>query len=96
MPLNSRATTSLPDDTRLDKSNARTFTVQVANQAVYYQVNVPPFGRGEQWSPSPGAILYPGIWNFTDSDWYEYGVTVAQGIRFYSVTPGNPAVITAS
>lgn len=94
MPLRSTPTTSNPDECRLDKSNARQFTVQVGNQTVLYELNVSTTGRGEQWSPP--TELRPGYWRFTDSDFQEYGVPVAQGIRFQSLVSADPGVVTAS
>lgn len=96
MPINARITTADPNACRLDKSNATEFTVQVANQTVAYQLNTSPFGRGENWNPNPAAYLVPGLWNFSQSDFTQYGVSVVQGIRFSAVDPANPGIVTIS
>lgn len=96
MPLNFVTTTTNADQTRLDKRNAISFTIQVANQSAYYELNAAPFGRGENWVPPGGALLGPGMWNFSPADWAEYGVQQVQGIRFRSVVSTDPAVVTAS
>jgi hypothetical protein len=96
MPINARTATANPDACRLDKRNARNFTVQVANQTCSYELNVAPFGRGETWMPGGGAQLVPGLWTFSQDDWIEYGVQYAQGIRFTSIDPADPAIITVS
>lgn len=96
MPLNARTTTAVADDTRLNKQDARAFTVIVANQAVYYELNVAPFGGGESWQPIGGIILYPGLWNFNATDWQEYGVDRVQGIRFRSVITTDPGVVSVN
>lgn len=96
MPINARTATADPEACRLNKSNATEFTVQVGNQTCAYQVNAAPFGRGEVWVPSPAAYLVPGLWHFDQGDFSQYGVNVVQGIRFVSVDPTNPAVITVS
>lgn len=94
MPVNARATTVNYDDTRLDKWNATSFSVTVANQSCYFQLNTPVWGRGENWVPQEGSLLSPGLWTFDPSDWQQYGVTVAQGIRFKSAVSTDPSVIT--
>lgn len=86
MPVRSKATTANYDDTRLDKANAQSFTVQVSNQSVLIQLNVAPFGRGEAWMPPSGIEIRPGYWNFDSDDWSEFGVEKAQGIRVASAT----------
>lgn len=96
MPINARTTTTNAETTRLDKSNATTFTVIVANQSAFYELNVAPYGRGENWAPNGGALLTPGMWNFTQQDWQEYGVSFVQGIRFRSVLASDPSVVTVS
>jgi hypothetical protein len=96
MALNFITTTTNADQTRLDKANAVSFTVQVANQSVYYEINASPFGRGENWVPLGGALLGPGFWTFSPADWAEYGVQTVQGIRFRSVVSTDPGVVTAS
>lgn len=95
MPINARTTTTNYDACRLDKPNAKSFTVQVGNQTVSYQLNVPPFGNGESWVPVGGAQLVPGLWTFTSDDWVEHG-PICNGIRFAAVDPASPAVVTAS
>lgn len=96
MPLNARTTTADYNAARLDKPGARAFTVQVANQTVFYQLNVPPFGNGENWMPLEGAMLVPGLWNFDPSDWSEFGVETAAGIRFRAVDPVSPGIVTVT
>jgi hypothetical protein len=97
MPINTRiASATDPNACRLDKRNAQTFTVQVANQSAYYQLNVAPFGRGENWMPIGGALLTPGLWTFHPIDWVEYGVSVTQGIRFWSAVTTEPANVSVS
>lgn len=96
MPLNAVTTTTNPDACRLNKQNAVSFTVTIANQSAYYELNVAPFGRGETWVPVGGAILSPGLWNFSPSDWAEYGVGTVQGIRFRSVLSTDPSVVSVS
>lgn len=96
MPINARTTTASYDACRLDKPDAVSFTVQVANQTCVYQLNVPTFGNGETWMPTEGANLVPGLWTFDPTDWAEYGVSKAQGIRFKAVDPADPAIVTVS
>lgn len=96
MPLNARITTASYEGARLDKPRARSFTVQVGNQSVYYQVNAPPFGTGENWVPGEGNILFPGFWTFGPEDWAEYGVVNVQGIRFKAVDIATPGIVTVS
>lgn len=96
MAINTRTTTSDPEVARLNKSNAVTFTVQVANQSVLYEINTAKYGRGENWVPVGGAILVPGLWTFTQVDWQEYGVDVVQGIRFRSAVTTDPGVVSVS
>lgn len=96
MPLNNKSTTLLFSDTVFTKKDAATFTVQVANQTVKYQLNVPPFGNGENWVPVGGINLLPGFWNFSATDFTEYGAQVAQGIRFASLTATDPAIVSVN
>ena len=95
MAINARTTTANYDACRLDKPNAKSFTVQVANQTVSYQLNCPPFGNGENWVPIGGAQLVPGLWNFDPTDWAEYSQT-CNGIRIAAVDPADPGVVTVS
>lgn len=84
------------DDTRLRKPNARTITVQVYNQPVLYQVDVPQFPQfGEVWSPESGAPLGPGFWTFGPDDWNDYNAPAAQGIRIKNAGP-LPATVSVS
>jgi hypothetical protein len=94
MAVNAVATTTNYDTTRLDKANASNFTLQIANQSCYFQINAAPNGRGENWVPQEGALLSPGLWNFSSADWAQFGVTVAQGIRVKSSISTDPAVVT--
>ena len=94
MPINARTTTDNFDDCKLSKINAEIFTSTVQNQAVLIQLNVPPFGTGENWLPIGGMRLDPGYWQFKIEDFTEFGVSRAQGIRAKSAVAGVPAIIT--
>lgn len=96
MPLNAVTTTARFEDTVLSKPGAVRFTVMVGNQTVLYQLNVPPFGNGENWLPIGGAQLVPGTWTFDPADWAEFGTERAQGIRFKALDITDPAVVTVS
>lgn len=96
MPINGVQTTTDFDGCRMDKTNATSFTVDVSNQYALYQINVAPFGRGENWQPAIGADIGPGYWVFGPADWSQYGVDKAQGIRFKSKVSVSPAVISAA
>lgn len=95
MGLRAVTTTAFFTDTVWSKPNAKGFTVQVANNTVLYQVNVPAFGNGENWQPAQGDALLPGFWTFSADDWAEYGAP-AQGMRFKANDVTNPAVISVS
>lgn len=95
MAVNGRSTDSNFDTVRLDKPNAVSFSVDVSNAYALYQLNVPQFGRGENWMPAEGRDIGPGYWTFDRDDFAEYGVDKANGIRFKSKT-GTAAVISAS
>lgn len=95
MAINARTTTANYDACRLDKPNAKSFTVQVGNQTVSYQLNVPTFGNGESWVPIGGAQLVPGLWTFDPSDWQEWGPQ-CNGIRLAAVNPATPGIVTVS
>lgn len=98
MPLRSTTATDNPDACRLDKPNATVFTVQVANQPVLCELNVPPAGRGgEFWGPPGGIELRPGYWTFTARDFNDLGGERASGIRFRRAVVSDPQpVVTAS
>lgn len=96
MPINSRTTTADPNACRLDKANAISFTLQVTNQSILYELNVAAFGRGENWVPNGGAILLPGFWTFNADDWAEYGVARVQGIRCRAVAIATPGIVSIS
>lgn len=96
MPLNNRTTTARFENTTLSKADAKGFTVQVSNQTVVYQLNIPPFGNGENWVPIGGANLLPGFWTFDATDFSDYGADTAQGIRFRAIDVADPANISVS
>lgn len=81
---------------RYDKRDARRFTVTVTGGTVKYQINVPPFGVGENWQPMNGAFLQAGFWTFDQNDWTEYGTEFAQGMRFALTDPASPATVSVS
>lgn len=86
-------TTARFTDAEYRKPNARTFTVQVGNQTVLYQVNL---GHSDEWMPSGGIELRPGYWNFDSRDWQGYGTDMVQGIRFAALSPADPGTVTAA
>lgn len=96
MAINSRTTTANADACRLNKDNARSFTVTVQNQTVIYEVNVPKFQKGENWMPLGGAELAPGYWTFGPEDWQNYGTDTAQGIRFRAKFTATPGIVSVS
>lgn len=81
----------------LNKPDAVGFSVSVRNNTVQWQVNVGERGA-EAWVPSEAVDIYPGDYVFDAQDWEQYGVKVAQGIRFRAKAAAmNPApVVTAS
>jgi len=96
MPLNTVSTTDNYDSTVLPKSRASRFFVQVGNQSVLVQLNVPTFGQGDSWMPPEGIELRPGYFTFDEKDFQNYGSDTAEGIRFKSRVSGKPSVISVS
>ncbi len=97
--LNNKATTDRYDDTVLHAPNSASFTLQVNNAAVYYQLAVKRHGvasalGAESWEPPEGVFLSPGFWNFGAADFG--GAAAANGIRVQSAVPGAPAQVTIS
>lgn len=94
MPINGAVTTANYEDNTLSKPNARIFTLTVQNQPVMIQLNVPPFGTGENWVPIGGIRLDPGYWVFNAEDFAEYGVDRASGVRVRAFDAASPGIVT--
>jgi hypothetical protein len=97
--LNNRTTTDSYEDATLNAPNSTSFTVQVSNAAITYQISprrtgVSSLPGGESWEPPEGVFLLPGYWNFTANDFG--GAPTANGLRCASAVSGVPAQVTIS
>lgn len=99
MPLNAVSTSDTYTDacTEVFAYGRSSFSAQVSNAAVFYQLGVvPQGGRGIQWEGGEHQTV-PALLSFRDpaSEGFAQGTTFA-AVRFRSAASGTPAKVTVA